>query len=137
MATPEGFVKVQEKMQALQEKVESGLRPALAKQFRSMADCMDQGGSTQQIESCVQSAQTQVVGLQKQMDEVVQSFGMAIQTGMQNCQAKAQQAMSSGTAESAAQADYMKCANEVAISQLSTFPALEEKVNYILRGVPQ
>ena len=81
MATPEGFVKVQEKMQALQEKVESGLRPALAKQFRSMADCMDRGGSTQQIESCVQSAQSQVVGLQKQMDEVVQSFGMAIQTG--------------------------------------------------------
>ena len=56
---------------------------------------------------------------------------------MQNCQAKAQQAMSSGTSESAAQADYMQCANEVAISQLSTFPALEEKVNYILRGVPQ
>ena len=81
MATPEGFVKVQEKMQALQEKVEAGLRPALAKQFRSMADCMDRGGSTQQIESCVQSAQSQVVGLQKQMDEVVQSFGMAIQTG--------------------------------------------------------
>jgi hypothetical protein len=56
---------------------------------------------------------------------------------MQNCQAKAQQAMSSGTPESAAQADYMNCANEVAISQISTFPALEEKVNYILRGVPQ
>ena len=57
--------------------------------------------------------------------------------GMQNCQAKAQQAMASGTAESAAQADYMKCANEVALSQLSTFPTIEEKVNYILRGVPQ
>ena len=56
---------------------------------------------------------------------------------MQNCQAKAQQAMASGTAESAAQAEYMKCANEVALSQLSTFPTIEEKVNYILRGVPQ
>ena len=51
------------------------------------------------VQECVKSAQSNVVNVQNKLDQVVSSFGNAMQAGMQKCQADAQQLMASGGAE--------------------------------------
>merc|ERR1712055_386177 len=108
------------------------MRPLLAQQFRAMADCMEIGGRPDRVQECVKSAQSNVVNVQNKLDQVVSSFGNAMQAGMQKCQADAQQLMASGGVESDAEQRYMQCAGNVATDQLATFSSMKAQVDQIL-----
>ena len=96
---PQGIEEIGQRMQVIQEQTETALRPLLAKQFRAMAVCMENGGSQDRITNCIKGAQSRVQEVQSQLDRVVQSFGQSMQLGMQKCQADAQQYMASGGVE--------------------------------------
>ena len=51
------------------------------------------------MQECVKSAQSNVVNVQNRLDQVMSTFGHAMQAGMQKCQADAQQLMASGGSE--------------------------------------
>ena len=66
-----------------------------------MADIMkDLEAEPNQIQKGLGECQKHVAQVQSQLDQAVQGFGMAMQTGMQGCQQQAQNAMESGRPES-------------------------------------
>ena len=66
-----------------------------------MADIMkDLEAEPNQIQKSLGECQKHVAQVQSQLDQAVQGFGMAMQTGMQGCQQQAQNAMESGRPES-------------------------------------
>jgi hypothetical protein len=99
MSMPEAMQEIGRRMENLQENTEVRLRPLLAKQFRSMADCMETGGNPESVQNCMKTAQSRVVDVQNQLDRVVSTFGEAMQKGMGKCQADAQQLMANGGRE--------------------------------------
>lgn len=66
-----------------------------------MADIMkDLEAEPNQIQKGLGECQKHVAQVQSQLDQAVQGFGMAMQTGMQGCQQQAQSAMEGGRPES-------------------------------------
>ena len=66
-----------------------------------MADIMkDLEAEPNQIQRGLGECQKHVAQIQSQLDQAVQGFGMAMQTGMQGCQQQAQSAMEGGRPES-------------------------------------
>ena len=66
-----------------------------------MADIMkDLEAEPNQIQKGLGECQKHVAQVQSQLDQAVQGFGMAMQSGMQGCQRQAQDAMELGRPES-------------------------------------
>ena len=72
-----------------------------------MADIMkDLEAEPNQIQKGLGECQKHVAQVQSQLDQAVQGFGLAMQTGMQGCQQQAQNAMESGRPESGTFSEY-------------------------------
>lgn len=132
---PPAMQQIGQEMEQVQEQVEKKLRPYLAKQFRCMGDAMnDQYADSKAIQAKLADCQKESAAIQAELDRAVQNFGQSMQRGMETCQRQAQDTMSRGGSESAAQSAFMQCAGQVAEGQLKNIPVMKMEIERILNN---